>query len=158
VAAGRKTVDLRDALARDAPRLTELVHAAYGPWVERIGATPRPMKDDYAEVVRSHRVTVAEHGREIVGLIVFDLSDGMFVIDNVAVDPRHHGSGVGRALLEHAEHVALGEGRDAIYLYTNERMTENLELYERIGYVEYERRGEGPARVVYLRKRLISAS
>jgi hypothetical protein len=33
-------------------------------------------------------------------------------------------------------------------------MTENLALYERAGYVEYERRMHGDACLVYLRKRL----
>jgi hypothetical protein len=33
-------------------------------------------------------------------------------------------------------------------------MTENLALYSRIGYVEYDRRRQGEARLVYLRKQL----
>jgi hypothetical protein len=33
-------------------------------------------------------------------------------------------------------------------------MTENLELYARIGYVEYDRRQRGGGYLVYLRKRL----
>jgi hypothetical protein len=33
-------------------------------------------------------------------------------------------------------------------------MTENLALYERIGYVEYDRRLHGDACLVYLRKQL----
>jgi hypothetical protein len=33
-------------------------------------------------------------------------------------------------------------------------MAENLALYERIGYVEYVRRPQGDATVVYLRKQL----
>jgi ribosomal protein S18 acetylase RimI-like enzyme len=70
------------------------------------------------------------------------------------VDPSHAGSGVGRALLEHAEAAARREGFDSIYLYTHEKMTENLELYARIGYAEYDRRLHGEACIVYLRKRL----
>jgi hypothetical protein len=34
------------------------------------------------------------------------------------------------------------------------RMTENLALYSRIGYVEYDRRRRGEASIVYLRKKL----
>jgi ribosomal protein S18 acetylase RimI-like enzyme len=151
---GGTRADLRDAHASDVPRLTALVEAAYRPWIERIDAIPRPMKDDYAEVVRTRRVTVAERGGEIVGLIVLDVSEGTFLIENVAVDPEHRGTGIGRTLLEHAERAALDEGHSTVYLYTNEHMTENLELYERIGYVEYDRRRVGAAGVVYLRKEL----
>jgi ribosomal protein S18 acetylase RimI-like enzyme len=145
---------LRAATAADAPRLTELVQAAYGHYVERLGGPPRPMTDDYAGVVRSHDVTVAERGGEIAGLIVLRVGDEGFLVDNVAVDPAHQGSGVGRALLEHAEAAARRAGFDSIQLYTHEKMTENLALYERIGYVEYDRRLHGDACLVYLRKQL----
>jgi ribosomal protein S18 acetylase RimI-like enzyme len=147
-------LNLRPATAADVPRLTELVQAAYGHYVERLGEPPRPMTDDYAEVVRRYRVTVASRARETVGLIVFGPDEEGFVIDNVAVDPSHRGTGVGRALLEHAEAEARRAGFDSIYLYTHELLTESLALYERIGYVEYDRRAHGDARIVYLRKRL----
>ena len=112
------------------------------------------MTDDYAEVVGTSRVTVAERGGEIVGLIVLATTTEGFVIDNVAVDPSHQGSGVGRALLEHAESEARQAGYDSVFLYTHEKMRENLALYTRIGYVEFERRLHGDACLVYLRKKL----
>jgi ribosomal protein S18 acetylase RimI-like enzyme len=145
---------LRPATAEDVPRLTELVGAAYGRYVERIGGPPRPMTDDYTEVVRRHQVTVAEAGGEIIGLVVLGTGDEGFFIDNVAVDPSHQGLGVGKALLEHAETAAADAGFDSVYLYTHELMTENLALYSRFGYVEYDRRLHGGARIVYLRKQL----
>jgi ribosomal protein S18 acetylase RimI-like enzyme len=152
--AANESARLRPATGDDVPRLSELVQAAYGHYVERIGGPPRPMTDDYAEVVRSFRVTVAERGGEIVGLIVLGIDEEGFVIDNVATDPSVRGSGIGRALLEHAESEAMRAGFDSIYLYTHEKMSENLGLYSRIGYVEYDRRQQGDARIVYLRKRL----
>jgi ribosomal protein S18 acetylase RimI-like enzyme len=151
---GLSAVSLRPATVADAPRLAELVQAAYGHYVDRLGGPPRPMTDDYAEVVRTHRVIVAEHGGEILGLVVLGVDDERFLIDNVAVDPSHQGTGVGKALLEHAEIAARDAGFDSIYLYTHERMTENLAMYSRAGYVEYDRRVHGDARLVYLRKDL----
>jgi ribosomal protein S18 acetylase RimI-like enzyme len=148
------SVHLRPATAADVPRLTELAHAAYEHYVERIGGPPRPMTDDYADVVRRHPVTVAERDGEVVGLIVLRVTDEGFLVDNVAVDPAQQGSGVGRALLEHAEDAARDAGFDSIYLYTHERMSENLELYSRIGYTEFDRRVHGEACLVYLRKSL----
>jgi ribosomal protein S18 acetylase RimI-like enzyme len=145
---------LRPATAEDVPALTELVDAAYGHYVARIGGPPRPMTEDYEEVVRTLRVTVAERSGQIVGLVALDLSDGEVVIENVAVQPAHQGTGVGRALLQHAEDVARGAGVPSVRLYTHELMTENLALYERIGYVEYERRRHGQAEIVHMRKRL----
>jgi len=145
-------VTLRPATVADVARLSELVRAAYEHYVDRLGGPPRPMTDDYAEVVRTHRVIVAERGGEIAGLIVLGVGDEGFFVDNVAVDPSHQGIGVGKTLLEHAETAARDAGFDSIYLYTHERMVENLALYSRIGYVEYDHRRHGGARVVYLRK------
>jgi ribosomal protein S18 acetylase RimI-like enzyme len=145
---------LRPATAADAPRLSELVWAAYGHYVERLGEPPRPMTDDYADVVRSRRVIVAERSGEIAGLLVMGADDEGFFIDNVAVDPSHQGTGVGKALLEHAEVAARDAGFASIYLYTHTLMTENLALYTRIGYLEYDRRLHRGAHIVYLRKTL----
>jgi ribosomal protein S18 acetylase RimI-like enzyme len=134
--------------------VAELVDAAYGHYVERIGGPPRPMTDDYEEVIRTRQVTVAERHGAVAGVIVLAVTDEGFLIDNVAVHPSHRGSGLGRALLEFAEAEARRARFDSIYLYTHERMTENLALYARIGYVEYDRRSHGEFSLVYLRKQL----
>jgi ribosomal protein S18 acetylase RimI-like enzyme len=147
---------LRSATGADAPKVAALVNAAYGHYVERIGMLPRPMTDDYAEVIANQRVTVAEsHDATIVGVIVLSVEDeGGFLIDNVAVDPSMRGKGLGKALLEFAEGEARRGGFDSICLYTHEKMTENLALYSRIGYVEYDRRSQGDFSLVYMRKHL----
>ena len=129
----------RPATGADVSQVSALVNAAYGHYIERIGMLPRPMTDDYAEVIANQRVTVAESHGIIVGVIVLTVADEGFLIDNVAVDPSYRGKGLGRALLEFAEAEAQQAGFDSIYLYTHEKMTENLALYSRIGYVEYDR-------------------
>jgi ribosomal protein S18 acetylase RimI-like enzyme len=145
---------LRPATGEDVLALTELVDAAYGHYVERLGGPPGPMTEDYAEVVERRQTTVAERDGRIVGLIVVGPDEGAFFVDNVAVHPADQGRGVGRTLLRHAEATARRAGFDALHLYTHERMTENLALYARIGYVEYDRRRHGDAVLVYLRKPL----
>ena len=72
----------------------------------------------------------------------------------IAIAPAHQGKGLGRCLLEYAESEARRQGFDSIYLYAQEIMTENLALYRRIGYVEYDRRVELGLHRVYLRKPL----
>ena len=100
------------------------------------------------------RVTVAESQGTIVGVIVLTVDDEGFLIDNVAVGTSHRGEGLGRALLEFAEAEARLMGFDSIHLYTHEKMTENLAIYSRIGYVEYDRRSQGEFSLVYMRKHL----
>jgi ribosomal protein S18 acetylase RimI-like enzyme len=84
------------------------------------------------------------------------VTDEGFLIDNVAVNPSHRGKGVGKALLAFAEAEARRAGFDSIYLYTHEKMTENIALYAKIGYVEYDRRSQGDFSLVYMRKHLSS--
>jgi GNAT superfamily N-acetyltransferase len=144
----------RSAVGADAPKVAALVNAAYGHYVERIGMLPRPMTDDYREVIVNRQVTVAESNGTIVGVIVLAVDDEGFLIDNVAVDPSHRGTGLGKALLEFAEAEARARGFDSIYLYTHEKLTENLALYSRIGYVEYDRRSQGDFSLVFMRKHL----
>jgi len=144
----------RPATTADVPVVAALVDAAYGHYVERIGMLPRPMTDDYARVIANQRVTVAESHGTIVGLIVLAVDEEGFLVDNVAVDPSHRGEGLGRALLELAEDEARRAGFDSIHLYTHEKMTENLAIYSRMGYVEYDRRCMGDFSLIYMRKHL----
>ena len=144
----------RQAVPSDASRVAELVDSAYRHYVERIGTIPGPMTDDYEEVIRNHDVTVAERDGDIVGVIVLRVTDEGFLIDNVAVHPSQRGRGLGQALLELAEAEARRAGFGSVYLYTHEKMTENLALYSRIGYVEYDRRSQEDFFLVYMRKHL----
>lgn len=145
----------RSATRADAPKVAALVNAAYGHYVERIGMPPRPMTDHYAEVIENRRVTVAESEGTIVGVLVLAIDEEGFFVDNVAVDPSRRGEGLGKALLKLAEAEARRAGFDSIQLYTHEKMTENLALYSRIGYVEYDRRSQGNVALIFMTKRLV---
>ena len=145
---------MRTATAADAPAISLLVDAAYRHYVERIGFPPRPMQDDYTQVIRKAQVTVAEDDAAIIGVIVLGVDAEGFFIDNVAVHPSYRGRGVGKRLLEFAEAEARRAGFDSIYLYTHEKMTENIALYSRIGYEEYDRRRQDGFSLVYMRKPL----
>ena len=102
---------LRSAKEPDASKVATLVEAAYSHYVERIGILPRPMTDDYAQFIANQQVTVAEsHGSIVVGVIVLNVDEEGFLIDNVAVDPSHYGQGLGKALLEFAEAEADARG------------------------------------------------
>ena len=144
----------RSATRADAPKVAALVNAAYGQYVERIGMLPRPMTDDYAEVIENGRVTVAESEGTIVGVIVLAIDNEGFFLDNVAVDPSRRGEGLGKALLKLAEAEARHAGFDSIHLYTHEKMTENLAIYSRLGYVGYDRRFRDKITSIFMTKRL----
>jgi GNAT superfamily N-acetyltransferase len=95
--------------------MAELVDAAYGHYVERIGMLRGPMTEDYAEVIRNRQVNVAERHGAIVAIVVLSVTDEGFLVDNVAVHPSHSGTGLGWALLGFAEAEARRAGFDSIY-------------------------------------------
>jgi ribosomal protein S18 acetylase RimI-like enzyme len=128
--------------------------AAYGKYVPRIGRAPAPMAADFAAEIAAGRVVVIEAGDAVVGyLIAWPLADAYF-IDNIAVDLAWQGRGYGRRLMDYGERAARRHGLDAIRLYTNAAMTENLSLYARIGFVETHRAVEQGFRRVFMRRAL----
>ena len=142
-------VAIRPATAGDVPAVTRCVCAAYLQYIERVGKQPSLMLQDYASVLRSSQVHVAERERRILGVLELVVTDEGFLLDSIAVDPSAQGTGVGRRLFEFAEHEARRQGYDSIYLMTNEKMTENQALYSRIGYILFDRRVvHGYSRVV----------
>ena len=76
------------------------------------------------------------------------------LLDNVAVAPSAQGLGLSRKMLKFAEAAAVGAGYRLIRHYTNEAMTENIELYTRVGYSETHRVEEKGLRWVYMTKHI----
>ena len=147
-------MQLRRAEPEDVPSITACVCEAYVHYIERIGRRPGPMLEDFADTVSEHQVHVAVADGSVVGVIVLQVTDEGFCVDNVAVRPTAKGTGVGRNLLELAEAEARRQGYNALYLATHELMVENRALYTRIGYVEYAHRVINGYPRVFFRKAL----
>ena len=145
---------LRPAKESDAEAVTVCVRTAYRHYIRRMGKRPGPMRRDYRQVIREHKVAVAEDGGRLVGVVVLITTHRGFVLDNVAVHPAEQGRGIGVALLAHAEAEARRAGYRSINLYTHVTMTENRALYASLGYEEHGRRTEQGFARVYMRKRL----
>lgn len=151
---GAVAVGIRGARAGDAGRIGEIARAAYGKYVARIGRAPAPMAADFAAEIAAGRVVVIEAGDTVAGyMIAWPQADGYF-IDNIAVDPAWQGRGFGRRLMDHGEREARRHALDAVRLYTNAAMTENLSLYARLGFVETHRAVEQGFSRVFMRRAL----
>ena len=144
---------IRPATARDALAIGELVERAYGPWVPIVGLRPAPMDADYGALVAEGDVFVAGEP-EVAGVLVLRPEGDALMVDNVAVDPARQGEGLGRALLDFASDQAAARGIEELHLYTHERMTSNVELYERLGWEEYDRLEQHGFARVFMRKRV----
>lgn len=148
------TGPIRAATEEDLPAVEAVVRAAYSPYVPRMGQKPGPMLDDYATLIRERRVHVISNDGAVQGVLVLLPEKEAMLLDNVAVAPAAQGTGLGRKLLEFAEQAARTAGYSSIRLYTHETMTENIQLYSRIGYSETHRAEEKGFRRVYMTKRL----
>ena len=145
---------IRPARLSDATAIQKCVEAAYRHYISRIGMPPGPMLDDYAAVIRHHRVFIAET-EKIVGVLVLIQKPTAILLDNVAVHPDQQGKGLGKRLINLAEAEARAAGFENLDLYTHECMSENIELYESLGYIETERKEERGYNRVYMQKRLV---
>jgi len=147
-------IAIRRAETEEAPRIRELVRAAYAKYVGRIGREPAPMTADYRALVGEGRVWVGLIDASIVGLVVLDEHAESLELDNIAVSPSLQGQGVGRQLLAFVEQRGRALGKGTVTLYTHELMTENIALYTRIGYVEVGRREVDRFKRVFFEKTL----
>jgi len=145
---------IRPATAHDVAPVQALIEAAYALYIPRIGARPGPMLEDYAALIAQGRVEVFEEQGQVLGVLVLIAQADGLLLDNVAVSPAAQGRGLGRQLMAHAEARARQLGLEVVRLYTNEAMSENLGLYERLGYRETQRAVQAGFRRVVMEKRL----
>lgn len=148
------TIAIRPARPDEAAAVTEVVEAAYTPWVAQVGIRPWPLDDEYEPHVAAGRVWVTEDDDGLTGILVLVDEPDCLMLDNVAVLPRLHGKGVGRALMAFAEQEARRRGYTAIRLYTLEKMLKNIAIYAAMGYRETHRAREKGRDRVYMRKEL----
>jgi N-acetylglutamate synthase-like GNAT family acetyltransferase len=149
---------IRAAQADDVAAVHQLVQDAYAKYRSRIDVTPAPLTADYAALVASGHVWVADLDGAVAGVLVLEARPDHLLVENVAVAPSAQGSGVGAALLQRAEHEATARGLTELRLFTHERMTENLAYYPRRGYVETHRTDDGTFHRVHFAKRLTPSS
>jgi ribosomal protein S18 acetylase RimI-like enzyme len=149
---------IRLATAADIAAVEQVVHDAYRIYIPRIGKPPGPMLDDYSARIAEGSVSVVEDSNgTIAGMIVLLPDTDHLLLLNIAVHPVHQGQGFGRMLLEFAEQQAQKLGYSEIRLYTHEKMTENIDLYIRIGFVEIGRGHQDGYDRVFMAKRIDNA-
>ncbi len=146
---------IRLASVQDIPTIQEIVNDAYGHYVERIGSKPAPMNDDYAEHVERRTIWVLETSSGIAGLMVLRVDGHFVLVSNVAVSKAYQGRGFGKRLLDFADAFATQKGISELRLYTNELMHENLAIYSKLGWVEFDRAEQDGFRRVFMRKTLL---
>lgn len=145
---------IRTARPEDRAGIEAVVHAAYAPYVARLGRAPGPMGDDYGARIAAGQVRVLEDDADIVGILVLIPEADAMLLDNVALADRARGRGFGRRLVAHAEAEAREAGLTRLRLYTHVLMTENHALYAHLGFRETHRATEKGFERVFMEKSL----
>jgi GNAT superfamily N-acetyltransferase len=140
---------LRRAEHRDADALAACMDAAYADYAARIPDLP-PVAADCAGEIAKHQVWVAEIDGNIIGGLVLIPEEAFMRLANVAVHPDHKGTGLGRALITHAETESLTQGYQELRLTTHVDMPENVRLYAHLGWAQLGRSG----RKIFMKKTL----
>ena len=145
---------IRPARSAEAAAVRDVVLAAYERYVAVIGTQPGPMLDDYNARIAAGQAWVLEVANEIAGVLVLEDGPDCFLLDNIAIRPDRQGIGYGRQLMDFAEAQAARRGWQAVTLYTNALMTENIAIYTKRGYIQQGRRTEKGFDRIYMTKSL----
>jgi len=146
---------IRLASETDATAIKDCADQAYAPYIARIGQKPAPMVADYEAKIAAETIWVAtDEDGDFQGFIVFFPDGPHLMLENVAVLPVAAGRGIGKSLIRFCEDEGRRRGCECVLLYTNAKMTENLLIYPRLGYVEVGRRTENGFARVYFEKPL----
>ena len=146
--------EIRRALKSDLHAIQTCAMAAYSMYIDRIGREPAPMVADFSASIEREQLHVLEQETKVVGFVVFYVKQDHVHLENIAVDPGYQQCGFGTRLVEFAEQQARTDGYARIELYTNAKMTENLGLYPRLGYQQFDRRVEDGFDRLYFKKDL----
>ncbi len=145
---------VRPARPDEAGLLRALVRAAYAHYVPRLGREPAPMTDDYPARIAAGQAWLLEDEGALIGALVLEDTPEGLLIDNIAIAAAARGTGQGRRLMGFAEAEAARRGHARLWLYTNEKMVENIALYTRLGYRETRRAEHHGHRRVFMEKPL----
>lgn len=146
---------IRQAEAADQKAVVACVRAAYSKYLVRMGKEPAPLHADYEALIAQGMVYVLADEDVVRGVLVMMPQERSLFVENVAVDPRFQGQGLGQILMAFVEQQARKEQLNEIRLYTHELMTENIRFYHKHGFEEESRRVQDGYHRVFLRKGLV---
>ena len=146
---------IREAGLADADKISGCMRESFKKYIPLIQQEPEPMVLDYADVIREKSVFVLEENSEFIGALVLADGDETYMwLDIVGLYSQYQNKGYGKKLIEFGECIMLKRGAKESRVYTNIKFEANIKLYEKMGYVEYDRKTEHGYDRVYLKKTL----
>jgi len=129
-------LEIREALPKDSEGLERCMVSAYLGYGPRMGgkALP-PMEVDYLSEIQNYPTWVVESNGCILGGLIMVFTEQEASIANIAVDPKSQGKGIGGELMRFADFQAKAKGFSELQLATHGLLTENISLYQHLGWV-----------------------
>jgi ribosomal protein S18 acetylase RimI-like enzyme len=131
---------IRRADISDLDTVLRISTEAYIPAYREAGYIPRPAREDYSPRIDEGEVWLIESTNGPAGVTILQTMPDHLLVYSIAVLPAFQRQGYGRALLDFADRRAIEIDAKELRLHTNQRMIQNLRLYQACGYREIGRR------------------
>jgi GNAT superfamily N-acetyltransferase len=132
---------IRPFVAADQPAARQLILGGLGEHFGFVDETLNPDLDDILAhyIARGHTFVVAEAGGKLAGTGALKVGEGQGQIVRMSVAPGFRRRGVGQRIVEHLLDVARRRRLNRLIVETNHDWYDALRLYQRCGFVEYDR-------------------
>jgi ribosomal protein S18 acetylase RimI-like enzyme len=124
----------RLAETADLAKVQALQAAAYARNRRLLGIEPLPLQADYAEILKTMEVWLAEERDLLRGVLILKVREDDLLIWSVATAPDARGQGLGPIMMDAAEVRCRQTGRSVIRLYTASPLATLIGWYKRHGY------------------------
>jgi ribosomal protein S18 acetylase RimI-like enzyme len=143
----------RRAVAEDHEIIIAIAQKAYEKYIERIGKEPAPMRPI---IQKEDVVFICEDNKHIIAFAILVKINDQIILDSIAVDPSHQKKGIGNNFIKFIEQYLIKQKFDKYQLYTNEKMFENIDWYQKIGFKIFKKVTEKGYNRIYFEKELFN--
>jgi len=148
----KRKIVVEPASADQVQFATKCAALSYEQFVVTIGKKPAPMVANFAKHREQNELHIISFDGNPVGYVVFMKHQDALFIDNIAIMPLSQGNGIAGFVFAWLNRLAAEMELNFLRLYTNEKMTGNLSLYQHLGFRETHRGHENGFSRVYFEK------
>ena len=141
----------RRAVAEDHEIIIAIAQKAYEKYIERMGKEPAPMRP---VIQKEDVVFVCEDNKQVIAFAILVKINDQIILDSIAVDPLHQKKGIGNNFIKYIEQYLIEQKINKYQLYTNEKMFENIDWYQKIGFKIFKKVTEKGFNRIYFEKQL----
>jgi len=141
----------RIANLEDHKIIMAIAQKAYEKYIERMGKEPAPMRP---VIQKQDVVFVCEDNKQVIAFAILVKINDQIILDSIAVDPSHQKKGIGNNFIKYIEQYLIEQKINKYQLYTNEKMFENIDWYQKIGFKIFKKVTEKGFNRIYFEKQL----